>query len=186
MSASPQDPPDLAPAARAIAPPPGVVAVADDDPIMRETFMATLAADGHRVFAYADGHELLNALDAHPFELFVLDVKMPRVGGFAVLEALRRHPRHFQVPSMIVTSYADADALQQADTLRAAGFLMKPIDWPVLHFHVRGLLRLARAEQDARALRYQAENRLKYQQVLAAGGHDARGASHRRIFGFAS
>lgn len=160
----------------------GCIAVADDDPIVRDMVAACLEADGHAVHAFPNGAALVDALSKQTFDLFIIDLMMPTMDGFDVLARLRNDPEHRRSPRMIISSRNDTDALLQADAMGVAGYLIKPIDWQVVHFQVRGLLRLARAEQEASSLRYQAESRFKFQQSLNVG-QSGRSSSHRQMFG---
>ena len=61
----------------------------EDDPLINKIYTTRLKADGHEVFSAENGEEGLKLLEEHTPDVIVLDVMMPRVDGFSVLEKLR-------------------------------------------------------------------------------------------------
>src|SRR5205823_3462422 len=72
---------------------PGVVLVADDDAVNRLLLGHSLERDGHRVRAVANGLEALEALAGAQFDCVLLDVLMPGMDGYQVLERIRSEPK---------------------------------------------------------------------------------------------
>lgn len=70
--------------------PPARVLVADDDAANRHALSALLASQGHEVVTAADGVEALERLAAGSFDVVVVDLQMPRLGGRGVYEEVRR------------------------------------------------------------------------------------------------
>jgi CheY-like chemotaxis protein len=111
---------------------PLVVVVADDDDDMRALVTATLRADGHSTLEARDGQELLELLDQALDEpdlrpdVLVTDVKMPRLSGLGVLEALRQ--AQWNLPVVMMTVVADDSIHTVAKRLGAVGVLHKPFD----------------------------------------------------------
>jgi CheY-like chemotaxis protein len=81
---------------------------------------------------FRDGEEacsvLLRNVDNARFDLFILDLNMPRVGGLEVLARLRAHDAFQDVPVMLLTSSLSASERQQAGRLGATRFMRKPAD----------------------------------------------------------
>jgi DNA-binding response OmpR family regulator len=103
-----------------------VVAVLDDEPEMRKALRRLLTCRGFRVEEYACGEDLLAALDAHPLEYLLLDLHMPGVNGFDVLEAFRS--RQIPVPVIVITAHDEAGTKERVRALGAAAYLKKPVD----------------------------------------------------------
>ena len=82
----------------------GTVMVVDDDPMARELMRATLQALGLQVVALPDGASALAEIAQHAPDALVLDLMMPGMDGFAVLDALRAQPRWRELPVFIWTS----------------------------------------------------------------------------------
>src|ERR1041384_648723 len=72
-------------------PPRGAILVADDEESIRFVLERTCARDGHTVVAVATGTEALAALKARPFDVALLDIKMPDLSGLDVLSGVRQH-----------------------------------------------------------------------------------------------
>lgn len=81
---------------------------------------------------FRDGEEactfLLRNVDNARFDLFILDLNMPRVGGLEVLERLRADASFQDVPVMLLTSSLSASERQEARRLGATRFIRKPAD----------------------------------------------------------
>ncbi len=101
------------------------VLIVDDEPLARERLRALLQAepDVEVVGECADGRQAVEAIRAHQPDLIFLDVRMPELDGFGVLEALAREPR----PAVIFVTATDRFALQAFDA-DALDYLLKPFD----------------------------------------------------------
>jgi len=114
------------------------VAVLDDEPALRTALARLLRLHGLEVTLFADGNELLAALDRRPFDALLLDLHMPDPDGFEVLAALaRRAPR----PAVIViTGHDTPEDAERCRTLGARQFLAKPLSEAVLLDGLRAAL----------------------------------------------
>ena len=132
----------LAPAAEAAAPAPApVVLVADDDPAMRALFSTILTPQGFDVAEAADGIEALDEAQRLGPAILLLDMDMPRLDGFGVLEALRRRLAGRSVPVIVVTAHDDAATEARCIELGAEDYLTKPIQPSSLVVRIRAVLR---------------------------------------------
>jgi len=126
------------------------IAFVDDDPILREFALVHLATDTAEVKAAGDGEEALALLDAWPADIMLLDLEMPRLDGFQVLERLRADPRHRELPVIVVTGREDIAAIDRAFASGATSFVPKPLNWRLLSYQIRYVLRASEAEAAAR------------------------------------
>ena len=122
-----------------------IVLVDDDRNILTSVSMA-LEAEGFSVRTYGDGDEALRGLMSHPADLAVLDVKMPRMDGFELLQRLRKVSA---IPVILLTSKVGEDDEVQGLHLGADDYSKKPFSQKLLIERIRALLR---REQFARAL----------------------------------
>lgn len=105
--------------------PPRTCVVIDDDPASQELMRRFLTRGGFRVIVASSGEEGLRlSCEASPSLIF-LDVVLPGMNGWAVLEAVKAEPRLAGVPVVIMTIL---DERKKAQHLEAAGFLLKPVD----------------------------------------------------------
>jgi signal transduction histidine kinase len=93
-----------------------------------------------------------------PFDLMLCDLEMPRLDGFALLESMRKDPKHHNVPVLVVTSRDDLLAVDRAYDAGATSFTAKPINWRILTYQLRYMLRAADAQAELRAARNAAED----------------------------
>ena len=83
--------------------------------------------DGRDAIDYLLGHGSFADRVIHPNPHFlILDLKMPRVSGFEVLEFLQRHPELVVIPTVVWSSSADVRDVKRAYCLGANGYLQKP------------------------------------------------------------
>jgi signal transduction histidine kinase/DNA-binding response OmpR family regulator len=93
------------------------VLIVDDDPATREMLRRTLAKGGWTVAEAADGREALGRLEQAAPAIVLLDLMMPGVDGFEVLEAMRREAAWRDIPVIIIT----AKDLDREDLARLNG-----------------------------------------------------------------
>lgn len=100
----------------------------DDDRDIREFYRSFLHEAGHEALIAADGPEALTLAQRRP-DAIVLDLGLPGMDGYAVLERLRSDPGTRDIPVIIVTAYPLARGV---DLAGVAGVLRKPYDVPLL------------------------------------------------------
>ena len=107
------------------------VLVVDDDPVTRQMLTGRLERHGHRVTTAEDGSQALDRVRWEPFDVVLLDVLMPQVDGYGVLEQLKGDTELRHIPVVMVTSVDDIDSAVRCIELGADDYLSKPIE-PVL------------------------------------------------------
>jgi len=100
--------------------------VLDDEPEMRKALRRLLACRGFRVEEYERGEDLLTALGSQPLDYLLLDLHMPGINGFDVLEAFRS--RQIPVPVIVITAHDEPGAAERVLALGASAYLKKPVD----------------------------------------------------------
>ncbi len=114
-----------------------VLLIEDDIPI-QELLHAYFEAKGHAVSTAADGVEGLKAFNEGLPELVLLDVGLPRLDGWAVLEAIRASSTG---PVILLTALDDTDDVVRGLAMGADDYLTKPFDVRVLDARVQAILR---------------------------------------------
>jgi len=110
----------------------------DDDRTWLQAAVDLLRADGFEVEAAEDGQRGLELLDRSSPVLVILDIHVPRLGGFDLLRELRR--RGQRVPVLMVSSEDQAGLMAQALAEGASSFLRKPVAADLLLRAVRRLV----------------------------------------------
>jgi CheY-like chemotaxis protein len=86
--------------------------------------------DGEQAIAYLLGEGPYSNRAEHPLpDLILLDLKLPRIDGFEVLEWLRSHPSLRSIPVLVLTSSDQMKDVNRAYDLGAIKFLVKPLDF---------------------------------------------------------
>ncbi len=110
---------------------PGVVLVVDDDEGNREMLARRLERLGHRVTTAANGREAIDLLQDGVFDLMLLDIMMPELNGYQVLEHLHENPELRGLPVIVLSASDDSDKIARCIGMGAEDYLPKPFD-PVL------------------------------------------------------
>jgi DNA-binding response OmpR family regulator len=119
---------------------------ADDDPILREFAKVHLTTESATVTTAGDGEEAWAALRAEGFDLVLVDLEMPRLDGFDLVRRMRETPRTAHLPAIVCTGREDIAAIDRAFDCGATGFVTKPINWRLLSYQVRFVMRAHRTE----------------------------------------
>ncbi|MCS6817961.1 MAG: response regulator [Blastocatellia bacterium] len=80
------------------------ILLVDDEPSIRLFYSAVLADEGYEVAEAPSGAEALRLLNAEPFDLVVLDIRLGSQSGLELLQQIASHPA--RVPVIILTAYA--------------------------------------------------------------------------------
>jgi diguanylate cyclase (GGDEF)-like protein len=99
--------------------------------------------------------------------LILLDVNLPDVSGFDICRTIRESEHGKQVPIVMITGRDDRDSIARSYDCGATDFIAKPINWSLIGFHLRYVLRSA---ENFAALR-RSEQRLEQAQEMARIGY---------------
>ncbi len=113
------------------------VLVVDDNATAREILMGMLESFGFEVSLAQSGEEGLEELERtsrhHPYDLVLMDWKMPGMNGIEASQRIKNHPGLAKIPTIImVTAYGREEIMRQAEQVGLEGFLIKPVSASVL------------------------------------------------------
>jgi CheY-like chemotaxis protein len=121
----------------------GPVVIVDDDPYeallaqgvldeLQPRFPIQILTSGEDLVAYFQGDDLYHDRNSYPYPgLVLLDLKMPKMDGFEVLQWLNDHPEHAEVPIVVLSGFAGMpEQVTKAYRLGAHSFLPKPVQLP--------------------------------------------------------
>jgi PAS domain S-box-containing protein len=110
------------------------VLLAEDNVVNQRVAVGLLTRRGHEVAVAANGVEALNALDQQAFDVVLMDVQMPEMGGFEASAAIRARERHNggHIPIIAMTAHAMSGDRERCLAAGMDGYLAKPIDPPSL------------------------------------------------------
>ena len=105
-----------------------LVLIVDDDPRIREFVRVNLEMDGFAVREAGSADEGLEALEAEPPDLILLDVMMPKVDGWEMLQRVRERHGVDSIQVIMFSGQVDDDATDQAQAGGAQAFVGKPFN----------------------------------------------------------
>jgi len=116
------------------------VLVVDDVEDNREVLRRRLVREGYAVECATNGREALARISADPFDLVLLDVMMPELDGFAVLEQLKGNPGTRDIPVIMISAADDMPSVVRCIERGAEDFLPKPFDAVLLRARISACL----------------------------------------------
>lgn len=129
---------------------PAHLLVADDDPILREFAIANLSTPDVEVEVAEDGVAAWTRLDRGGIDIALVDLDMPGMNGFELIERIRWDERLKHLPVVVVTGREDMVAVDKAYALGATSFVIKPLNWRLLLHQLAYVLKNSRAEAEVR------------------------------------
>jgi adenylate cyclase len=150
------------------------ILVVDDDPLNRSILRRGLEREGHVVTMAEDGLEALAAMRSGQVDLVLLDILMPHMDGFGVLDEMKRDPELREIPVIMISAVDDTESVIRCIEAGAEDHLPKPFDPVLLRARINaGLARKRLHALERERLRDVFARFLPepvVEQVLAAGG----------------
>jgi CheY-like chemotaxis protein len=97
----------------------------EDDAAVAQMYKLKLELDGYRVEVAGDGEIALQMARAALPDLIFLDIRLPKLGGLEVLEALRADPQTSNVPVVILSSHSERELVERGARLGVLDHLIK-------------------------------------------------------------
>ncbi|MEX2189604.1 MAG: response regulator [Bacteroidota bacterium] len=104
------------------------ILIVDDEPVWLKVLGHLLETKGYTVKEAASGADALNTLKSYEPDLILLDVRMPDMNGFDLLDHIKKLPKLASKPVVFVSAMDDFHAKKVARELGAADYILKPID----------------------------------------------------------
>ncbi len=101
------------------------ILLVEDDPLIIKIYTTRLIADGFQVFSAENGEDGLKLAEKELPDIVVLDIMMPKIDGFGVLEKLRNHEMLKNIPILIYSNLAAEDEVARALKMGATEFIIK-------------------------------------------------------------
>ncbi|MEH0742024.1 response regulator [Vibrio cholerae] len=120
--------------------------VVDDEPVNLRVLDSFLRLEGYRVRCAKDGQEALEALDAEPPQLLLLDIMMPGMNGYQVCEKVRQQYDHAALPVIMLTALNQSDDRVKGFNAGANDYLSKPFNKQELAARIQAHLTASKAE----------------------------------------
>ncbi|HJZ47854.1 MAG TPA: adenylate/guanylate cyclase domain-containing protein [Roseiflexaceae bacterium] len=127
------------------------VLVVDDFEANRRNFSRLLKLQGHTASVAENGRKALALLRERPFDLVLLDILMPEMDGYQVLEQIRADPQLRQIPVVVISGVEDMSSIVRCIELGAADYMLKPCDPLLLRARVSACLETKRLRDQEQA-----------------------------------
>jgi len=104
------------------------IVVIEDEADISMLVETTLTFGGHHVHIASNGRDGIELVAKHQPEIVLLDVQMPDMSGYDVLQTAKNDPRLCHIPMFLFSANSRSEDIQRGLDLGAAGFLSKPFD----------------------------------------------------------
>lgn len=129
----------------------GLVLVVDDNEMNRDLLSRRLQRQGFTVVMAEDGAQALEQVRMQPFDLVLLDVMMPHMNGYQVLETLKADPHLRHVPVIMISALDDIESVVRCIELGAEDYLFKPFNPTLLKARINASLEKKRLRDQEQA-----------------------------------
>lgn len=101
------------------------ILIVDDEEVVRLSHLRSLAGAHCNAEVAWNGHEALRAMEEHPYDVILLDLRMPDLDGMAVLKTIKQRWPDSEV--VVITGYPSIESAKEAVRLGAYNYLAKPV-----------------------------------------------------------
>jgi DNA-binding response OmpR family regulator len=123
------------------------ILVVDDDPIQREFASVYLSTPTTTVDAAKSAESGFELLLANAYDIALVDIDMPGMGGIEMVQVIRATPPLKDLPVVMVSGCEDILSIDRSYDVGATSFVTKPVNWRLLCYHLRFVLRSQRTER---------------------------------------
>jgi adenylate cyclase len=131
---------------------PGRLLVVDDNKVNRLLLGRSLEQQGHTIEMAENGRQALEMMQAKPFDLVLLDIEMPEMDGYQVLERATADLRLRDIPIIITSALEEVDSVVKCIEMGAEDYLTKPVNPVLLKARIGASLEKKRLRDQQREL----------------------------------
>lgn len=126
------------------------VLIVDDDAITRTLVAEKIAnLDVHTAEA-EDGEKAWELLKTQSYDLAIIDLEMPNMDGFELIQIMRSNPLTSRIPVIVLTGREDRPAIEQVLLAGATSYLPKPLNWAAFGTHIADVLEASKGSVSQR------------------------------------
>lgn len=101
------------------------IMIVEDDPTLRDIYTTRFSAEGYTVVSAADGEAALSTAVKEKPDLILLDIMMPKISGFDVLDILRATPETKETKIVVMSALSQTSDIEKGKSLGANAYLVK-------------------------------------------------------------
>lgn len=155
----------------------GQILVADDNRVNRLKLSRNLGQQGHTVSLAENGQQALEMLQEKTFDVVLLDIIMPGMDGYQVLEAIKSDPKLRDIPVIVISALDEIDSAVRCIEMGAEDYLPKPFNPVLLRARLNASLQKKKL-RDLEKAYLQQEVMLHQSEKLATLGRLSAGMAH--------
>jgi sigma-B regulation protein RsbU (phosphoserine phosphatase) len=139
----------------------GHLLIVDDNRMNRIKLTRSIEQQGHRTAQAENGRQALEMLKGQSFDLVLLDIIMPEMNGYQVLEHMKQDDALREIPVVVISAVDQLDSVVQCIEMGAEDYLPKSFDPVLLRARIGACLEKKRLRDEARALLHRLEGELE-------------------------
>ena len=116
------------------------VLIVDDTPDIRELLSLQVEIMGLEAVTAANGRQALELMRSRPFDMVLLDIMMPEVNGYKVLEEMNTQPELRRIPVIVISALSELDSVVRCIELGADDYMIKPFNTILLRARLEASL----------------------------------------------
>jgi sigma-B regulation protein RsbU (phosphoserine phosphatase) len=145
----------------------GRILIVDDNEMNRDVLARPLVRQGYEVETAENGRIAMDMVRAHPFDLVLLDIMMPEMDGYQVLQEIKRDEMLRHLPVIMISALDELDSVVRCIEMGADDYLPKPFNPTILKARLGASLEKKRAHDRERFLFHQLQEQYKREQRIA-------------------
>ncbi len=131
------------------------ILVADDNEVNRDLLSSQLGRQGHDITLATNGREAIEIIEREPIDLILLDIMMPEMNGFQVLEHISSNPKIGDIPVIVISALDKIDSVVKCVQMGAEDYLLKPFNPVLLNARINTCLEKKRLKELSESLELQ-------------------------------
>jgi len=141
------------------------ILIVDDEYLIRWTLQQNLEKEGYEVLLSETGEEALSKVEGEAPDIVLLDIKLPGMDGYEVLEKILRIDR--DIITIMITAYEDVERVVRAMKLGAFDYIAKPFDLNKVHLSIQKALEASQIKREVKYLRQEQKSRYRFDNIIA-------------------
>ena len=142
------------------------ILVVDDEDIVIRSCLRILDGNGYQIEAAHDGHEALRKVEDNSYDVMILDIMMPNLGGMEVLRRVKE--THPDMDVIMITGLSQIDTAVQAMKLGAFDYISKPFEPDELKLVIQRALERRRLLQENLNLKSEVSSKYRFENIIGS------------------
>ena len=102
-----------------------LILIVEDDKFLRELLVRKIKDEGFKTSIAITGKDALGRIEKNTPQLILLDLVLPGMGGFEILEQIKKNPQTSKIPVIILSNLGETEEVEKGLQLGADGYLIK-------------------------------------------------------------